>query len=106
MYDLKQLRDNLDHIRASLGRRGSDVPWADIQTLSDERRAVTTQVEQLRYELNKGSEEVARLRRAKEPAEEAMAAMKRLGDRIKDGEGTLRKVEEALTDVVLRIPNL
>lgn len=106
MYDLKQLRDNLDHIRTSLGRRGSDVPWADIQTLSDERRAVTTQVEQLRYELNKGSEEVARLRRAKEPAEEAMAAMKRLGDRIKDGEGTLRKVEEALTDVVLRIPNL
>jgi len=106
VYDLKLLRDNLDHIRTSLGRRGNDVPWADIQQLSEERRAVTTQVEQLRYELNKGSEEVARLRRAKEPAEEAMAAMKQLGDRIKDTEGTLRKVEEALTDVALRIPNL
>lgn len=106
MYDLKQLRENLDHIRTSLGRRGNDVPWADIQNLSEERRAVTTQVEQFRYELNKGSEEVARLRRAKEPAEEAMAAMKQLGDRIKDTEGALRKIEEALTDVALRIPNL
>lgn len=106
MYDLKQLRENLDHIRTSLGRRGNDVPWADIQKLSEERRAVTTQVEQLRHELNKGSEAVARLRRAKEPAEEAMATMKQLGDRIKDGEGALRKVEEALTDVALRIPNL
>lgn len=106
MYDLKLLRDNLDHIRTSLGRRGNDVPWSDIQKLSEERRAVTTQVEQLRYELNKGSEEVARLRRAKEPAEAAMAAMKQLGDRIKDAEGALRKVEEALTDVALRIPNL
>ena len=106
MYDLKYLRDNLDHIRTALGRRGNDVPWADLQKLSEERRAATTQVEQLRYELNKGSEEVARLRRAKEPADEAMAAMKQLGDRIKDAEGVLRKVEEALTDVALRIPNL
>ncbi len=106
MYDLKQLRENLDDIRTALGRRGNDVPWADLQQLSEERRAATTQVEQFRYELNKGSEEVARLRRAKEPAEAAMAAMKQLGDRIKDAEGALRKVEEALTDVALRIPNL
>ncbi|MDK2745155.1 MAG: serine--tRNA ligase [Nitrospira sp. BO4] len=106
MYDLKQLRENLDHIRTSLGRRGNDVPWDDLQKLSEERRAVTTQVEQLRYELNKGSEEVARLRRAKEPAEAAMTAMKQLGGRIKDLEGNQQKVEEALTDVALRIPNL
>ncbi len=106
MYDLKHLRENLDDIRTALGRRGNDVPWADLQQLSEERRASTTQVEQLRSELNKGSEEVARLRRAKEPAEAAMAAMKQLGDRIKDAEGALRKVEEALTDVALRIPNL
>ena len=106
VYDLKQLRENLDCIRTSLGRRGNDVPWADIQKLSEERRVVTTQVEQFRYELNKGSEEIARLRRAKEPAEEAMAAMKQLGDRIKDAEGVLRKVEDALTDLALRIPNL
>ena len=106
MYDLKQLREHLDHIRTSLGRRGNDVPWADIQKLSEERRAATTQVEQFRFELNKGSEEVARLRRTKEPAEEATAAMKHLGDRIKDAEGALRTVEEALTDVALRIPNL
>ena len=106
MYDLKALRENLDDIRTALGRRGNDVPWADLQKLSEERRAATTAVEQLRFELNKGSEEVARLRRAKEPAEAAMAAMKQLGDRIKDAEGALRTVEESLTDIALRIPNL
>ena len=106
MYDLKALRENLDPIREALGRRGHDVPWDALRTLSDERRTHTMQVEQLRQDLNKGSEEVARLRRAKEPAEAAMAAMKQLGDRIKDAEGALRKVEEALTDVALRIPNL
>lgn len=106
MYDLKALRENLDPIREALGRRGNDVPWDALRTLSEERRTHTMQVEQLRQDLNKGSEEVARLRRAKEPAEAAMAAMKQLGDRIKDAEGALRKVEEALSDVALRIPNL
>ncbi len=106
MYDLKALRENLDQIRNALGRRGNDVPWDALRTLSEERRTLTMQVEQLRQDLNKGSEEVARLRRAKEPADEAMAAMKGLGDRIKDFEASLRKVEETLGDVALRIPNL
>ena len=106
MHDLKHLRENLDLVRTSLGQRGNDVPWDVLQKLSGERRTLTAQVEQLRHELKKGSDEVARLRRAKEPAEEAMAAMKRLGDRIKDIEGALRGVEETLGDLALRIPNL
>ncbi|MGE0645726.1 MAG: serine--tRNA ligase [Nitrospira sp.] len=106
MYDLKTLREHLDQVRTALGRRGQDVPWDDLRKLSDERRTHTIQVEELRRELNKGSEEVARLRRAKEPADEAMAAMKRLGDRIKEFEGHLRQVEEGLSDLALRIPNL
>lgn len=106
MYDLKQLRETLDLIRTSLGLRGNDVPWEVIEKLSEERRALTTQVEQLRHELKKGSDEVARLRRANEPAEEAVTAMKRLGDRIKDIEGGLGGVEETLRDLALRIPNL
>ena len=65
MYDLKALREHLDPISTVLGRRGNDVPWDDLRKLSDERRTHTMQVEPLRQELNKGSEEVARLRRAK-----------------------------------------
>lgn len=106
MYDLKQLREKLQLIRTTLGRRGHDVPWDVIQKLNEERRALTTQVEQLRHELKKGSDEVARLRRANEPPEEAITAMKRLGDRIKEIEGDLRGVEETLGDLALRIPNL
>lgn len=106
MHDLKHLRENLNLVRTSLGRRGHDVPWDVLKKLSEERRTLTTQVEQLRHDLKIGSDEVARLRRAKEPAEEAMTAMKRLGDRIKEAEGGLRGVEETLDDLALRIPNL
>ena len=106
VHDLKYLRENLDLVRTTLGRRGNDVPWDTLRTLSEERRALTAQIEQLRHELKKGSDEVARLRRAKEPAEAAMTAMKQLGDRIKEIEGGLRGVEETLSDLALRIPNL
>lgn len=106
MHDPRYLRDNLDVVRDSLGRRGQDVPWDTIQRLSDERRLQTTQVEQLRHELKKGSDEVARLRRAKEPADAAIEAMKQVGERIKDIERRLRETEETLNGLALRIPNI
>jgi len=106
VHDPKYLRDNLDAVRTALGGRGQDVPWDAVQALSEERRSLTTQVEQLRHELKKGSDEVARRRRAKEPAEDAITAMKAVGDQIKDLEGRLRETEEQLSNHALRIPNV
>jgi seryl-tRNA synthetase len=106
MYDLRLLRDNLDRIRDQLGHRGRDVQWDALRKLLDERRTLTMQAEELRAELNKGSEEVARLKRQKQPADEAMAAMKRVGERISDCEGSLRTIEDSLNGIALRIPNL
>ncbi|MCP9447801.1 MAG: serine--tRNA ligase [Nitrospira sp.] len=106
MHDPKYLRENTGLIRTALGARGRDVPWDAVQKLSEERRALTTQVEQLRHELKKGSDDVARRRRTGEPTDEAVEAMKRVGDRIKEIEGRLRETEDALNDLALRIPNL
>ncbi len=106
MYDLRILRENLNAIRDQLGPRGADVQWEQIRTLIEERRGLTAQVESLRHDLKKGSEEVARLKREKQPAEEAVAAMKAVGDRIARCESGLRGIEESLQDLALRIPNL
>ncbi len=105
MHDLRYLRDNLDAVRDRLGPRGADVPWELVRKSIDERRALTSQVEQLRHDLKKGSDDVARLKREKRPADDAMAAMKALGERIKEIETALREVESALLDLTLRIPN-
>jgi seryl-tRNA synthetase len=106
MYDLRTLRDNLDAIREQLGRRGNDVPWDKLRTLIEQRRTLTGQTEQLRHELKMGSDEVAKLKRDKQSADACMATMKAVGERIKTIEDELRNVEEALTDLNLRIPNL
>jgi len=106
MYDLRTLRDNFDVIRKQLGPRGADVPWETIRALIEQRRTLTSQVEQLRHELKKGSDEIAKLKREKQPADSAMVAMKAVGEHIKTIEDELRGVEEDLTDLNLRIPNL
>lgn len=106
MYDLRYLRDNLDALRTRLGDRGSDVAWSDLDKLIAERRTLTSLVEQHRHQLKKGSDEVARLKRERQPADGAMAAMKELGDRIKKMEEELRETETRLADSALRIPNV
>ena len=106
MYDLRLLRENLDRIRDQLGDRGRDVQWEALGKLLDDRRALTIQAEELRADLNKGSEEVARLKRGKQPADEAIAAMKRVSEHITECEGSLRATEETVNDIALRIPNL
>ncbi len=106
MYDLRHLRDNLDAVRDQLGPRGHDIQWEQLRKLIEERRSLTGQVEQWRHELKKGSDEVARLKREKQPADAAVSAMKRVGERIADGESALRVIEETLGDLALRIPNM
>ena len=106
MHDQRQLREQLDVIREQLGARGRDVQWDALRKWLDERRAVTMQAEELRADLNKGSEEVARLKRQKQPADEAIAAMKRVGERIAECDASLRTIEDNLSSVALRIPNL
>jgi len=106
MYDLRSLRDNFDAIRTQLGPRGADVPWDHIRTLIEQRRTLTSQVEQLRHELKKGSEEVAKLKRENQPADASMAAMRAVGEQIKKVEDELRVVEETLTGLNLHIPNV
>lgn len=106
MHDLRTLRENLDVIKMQLGPRGKDVAWNELRVLLEERRSLIATVDALRHELKKGSDDVARLKRDKQPADAAMARMKALGDRIKAEEERLRTAEERALDAALRIPNV
>jgi len=106
MHDLRTLRKNLDSVREHLGPRGSDVPWDELRKLIQERRDLTISVEQLRHRLKNGSDEVALLKRQKQPTEEATARMKAVGDQIKGLEKNLTDIETRLTELTLQIPNI
>lgn len=106
MHDPRLLYDSRDSLREQLGPRGTDVPWDIIQSLSEKRRALIRQIEDLRHQLKQGSDQIAQLKRNKQPAEEPMARLRQTREEIQTLEGTLRNVEDPLRDQALTIPNL
>ena len=106
MHNPRLLSDHLDSLRAQLGARGADVPWDTIQSLSETRRTKTRQVEDMRHQLKQGSDRIAELKRAKQPADEPMAALRQIREQIQSLEVELRTIEEPLREQSLSIPNL
>ncbi|HEY8257871.1 MAG TPA: serine--tRNA ligase [Gemmatimonadales bacterium] len=108
MIDLKRLRQDPDGSRASLARRGDPALLAVVDAVLDldrQRRELLVEVETIKAERNAASEEVARRKRAKEPADELMTALKASGDAVKRLDAQLRDVETALETEALGIPN-
>jgi seryl-tRNA synthetase len=106
MYDFRILRDEIEDLQQQLGVRASGIAWDSIRKLSEERRVLIGQVEDLRHQLKKGSEEVANLKGNKQPADEAITSLRSLGDQISDLETQLRTTEDQLENQALRIPNI
>lgn len=108
MIDLKRLRQDPEGCRASLLRRGDPSLGAVLDQLLDldrQRRELLVRVEALKAERNAASEEVARRKRAKEPADDLMARLKASGEEVKALDARVRQVEEAIDRLALAVPN-
>jgi seryl-tRNA synthetase len=90
-------------------RRGDETVGAAVDSVLelDQRwRALVGQSEQLKAERNAQTEEVARKKRAREPADDLLAALKLSSERAKVLDSNTRELEEALHNELLRLPNL
>ncbi len=108
MIDLKRLRQDPEGSRASLLRRLDPAVAQAVDALlalDRERRELLVRVEGLKAERNTATEEVARRKRAGEPADELMAKLKASGEEVKALDGRLRDIEAELDRQALSVPN-
>jgi seryl-tRNA synthetase len=106
MLDIKLVRSNPQVVRAALERRGSTQSLDEFLAVEAERRRLTTEVETMRAERKATSDEIAKVKKAGGDAGEAIAAMRALGDTIKEREQELEAVEARMRAMLLDIPNL
>ncbi|HEU4402166.1 MAG TPA: serine--tRNA ligase, partial [Candidatus Polarisedimenticolia bacterium] len=106
MLDMVWVRENLDAVEAALRHRGAQVDLGEFRRLDAERRAALHETETLKARRNKDSEEIARLKTAKQDATALIDEMRALGDRIKDLDAKVSESETALEALLLVIPNL
>jgi len=106
MLDLRFVRENAETVKASLSRRGIKLDLSEFLALDTKRRAAQQEIETRRRRRNEVSEEIGRLKKAGQPAEDKVAEMRAVGDSIAALENSTREVEEAQRNILLTIPNL
>ena len=109
MIDLKRLRHDPASVRGALARRldRSLEPVLDSLLAADlRRRELLGRVEVLKAERNQASEEVARRKRAKEPADELMGQLKLSGEEVKQLDAQVRDLDSEVDQLLLGLPNL
>jgi len=108
MIDLKRLRQDPDAGRAGLARRldpSLDQQVGLVLDLDQRHRERLARFEALRAERKAASEEVARRKKNKEPADDLLARLKASGEEEKGLEAQVREVENQLFNELAYLPN-
>jgi seryl-tRNA synthetase len=106
MLDIKLIRENPDLVRAAIHAKHSEDVIDQLLQLDRERRSIIGEVELLKSKRNAVSEEIAALKRAKQPAEDRITEMKSVGDEIASLDEMLRSKELTLSLLMDSIPNI
>ncbi|MDD2463472.1 MAG: serine--tRNA ligase [Desulfobulbus sp.] len=109
MLELRFVRENLELVRKKSLLRGVDPQLIDRFAETDNRRlAALAETESLKNQRNTVSKTIAGLKQSgkHQEAEPMIAEMKKVSERIKDLDGELAVIEEALQDVIMSIPNI
>jgi len=108
VLDVRRIRQEPDAVREQLAVRGKEDTAAAIDrvlALDEERRALVGEGDGLKARRNAVSQEVGARKRAGEDAEDLVAEMRSVNERIKEIDARLREVEGETDDLLLRIPN-
>ncbi len=106
MLDLKFIRENPDRVKEGARNKNEKCDIDLILSLDEQRREIIRRVEQLKGERNQATTEIAAKKKAGQPADEQIKAMRRLGEDISHLDEELRDVEEKLHDNLVWVPNL
>lgn len=106
MLDLKFVRNNPDVVKEALAKRNADINLDDFLRKEEKRRQIIYEVEQLKAERNKVSEEVARLKKSGQSAEDVIRQMREVSQRIKELDENLADIESSMQQILYLIPNI
>jgi seryl-tRNA synthetase len=107
VLDIKILRNELGRVEKALQNRGKSLDLINGFTdLDVRRRELLQESEALKNRRNVVSGEVAKLKKNKENADDLIAEMRQVSDRIKELDEQVRELEVQIDELVLSIPNI
>jgi len=106
MHDLNYFRDHLDAFADMAKTRNTTLDLDAFRALDKQRRQLITENEQRKAQRNKASDEIARLKKAKQNADSLLAEMKQVSERIKQVDERIAELDVQQRELLLTIPNV
>jgi len=106
MLEIKFVRQNLSDVKRALEARHSELDISAFQTVDDLRRGVLVELEELRHQRNRVSDQIADLKKVGEDATVLVEQMRLVSAKIKMLEQELAVHQETLDKILLEIPNI
>ena len=106
MHDIRWIRENLDVFDKALATRGSDPLASGLAALDEERRAVTTELQQAQTRRNEASKLIGQAKAKGVDADALIGEVSELKDRMQSLETREGEISEKLNEILSGIPNL
>ncbi|GBD89434.1 serine--tRNA ligase [bacterium BMS3Abin04] len=106
MLDIKLIRENPGLVKQGIKNKNEKDTVDEILILDKQRRGILTKAEELKAKRNKVSQEIGKLKKAGENADDIIAEMKTVSDEIKNMDDSLKEVESKLNTLLSWVPNL
>jgi seryl-tRNA synthetase len=106
MIDPKIIREKAELVVEGLNKRGATFDIDGLRIIDEKRRALIQESEKMKSEKNDLSNEIARLRKSGNSAQEQIEHLRTLGSKIEGAEQQLKGVEKQWDDTVLLMPNI
>jgi len=106
MLDVKFVEENPGLVVKKMALRGINLDLDGFLKLTKEKKTLLHQIETLRFELNKSSKLIGKMKAEGDDPNSLIKEMKKVSDEIKDLEGTYKKIDEELRKILLDIPNI
>ncbi|MFC1631236.1 serine--tRNA ligase [Candidatus Omnitrophota bacterium] len=107
MLDIKFIRENPDLVRKNLKDRGVQLDLAALLRLDEQKRKLTTEMEELQYKKNKLSEQIAKMKKVKGTSgQDLVGESKLLSQKIAEIKEEVDGIQPKLANLLLNIPNI
>lgn len=105
MLDIRYIRENEEKIKRDLEARNSDFDLDNLLELDRVRRNMLVEIESLKKERNNSSSLIGKYKREGKDATELLDKMQLVGDKIKNLDVELIRVQEEFNKLIYTIPN-
>ncbi len=106
MLDVKFVLENLPRVREALSQRGSSFDLQPLESLNADRKQLQKAYDDLRFQQNQVSQEVAKFKKEKKDADSLIARSKEIGEQLKTFADKVAEAEGQLRELCLQIPNV